>query len=126
MKTFYATIPQTVHLMTYGHGSETGTIVTELVLSLIPVQVKELLRHICPYSDERVTFPENFDLSDVRTPSTVSMVLSAIKWFYLERDVRRHGPICNEEIVETYDTLPDWCRVPERLQSVSHIYTPCR
>ena len=56
----------------------------ELVLPLVPDQIREFLGFIYPYGDINTPLPDDFDPSCVKALSTVTMVRSALKWFYRE------------------------------------------
>jgi hypothetical protein len=57
----------------------------ELVLPVIPDQIRDFLGYICPYGDINTPLPDDFDPSDIKALSTVSMFRSALKWLYREK-----------------------------------------
>ena len=79
----------------------------ELVLPLVPDQIRDFLGFICPYGDINTPLPDNFDPSDMKALSTVTMVRSALKWFYREKAPTVFCPIRNENILTEFDANLD-------------------
>ena len=79
----------------------------ELVLPVIPNQIRDFLGFICPYGDINTPLPDDFDPSDVKALSTVTMVRSALKWLYREKAPTVLCPISNEEIPIEFDSALD-------------------
>lgn len=80
---------------------------SELVLPLVPDQIRDFLGYICPYGDINTPLPDDFDPSDVKALSTVTMVRSALKWFYREKAPTVFCPIRNEDILIEFDANLD-------------------
>lgn len=79
----------------------------ELVLPVIADQIRDFLGYICPYGDINTPLPSDFDPSDVKALSTVTMVRSALKWFYREKAPTIFCPVRNEEIPIDFDSILD-------------------
>ena len=59
------------------------------------------------YGDVNTPLPDNFDPSDMKAFSTVTMVRSALKWFYREKAPTVFCSIRNENILTEFDANLD-------------------
>ena len=103
MKYFIEKYPNSVNIF----NESINQVRYELVLPLIPDQIRDFLGYICPYGDINTPLPDDFDPSNVKALSTVTMVRSALKWFYREKAPTVFCPISNEEIPIEFDSLLD-------------------